>query len=73
LNGGGDYATVYGITEKGAAGQATRITAATGGVFFADVPPENIVKAIMDGLAAIKTMSGGRLKLTPALQLYLIQ
>lgn len=54
-NHGGDYAAAYGIVENGAAGQAGRIAAATGGVHLTGVGPDDIVDAIIEGLEAIKT------------------
>ena len=55
---GGDYAWAYGITEDGAAGQASRIAAATGGVALAASSPEEVVEAIMAGLEALPITVG---------------
>ena len=49
-NGGGDYATAYGITEDGSSGQASRMAAATGGVHMTGVEPDEVVDAILEGL-----------------------
>lgn len=48
---GGDYAWYYGITEDGAAGQATRIAAATGGVHLSAATPDEVADTILAGLA----------------------
>lgn len=47
---GGDYATAYGIVEDGAAGQASRIAAATGGAYLFAATPEEAVAAILEGI-----------------------
>lgn len=45
----------YGVcgTPGGTAGQATRITAATGGAFFGDVDPSQVANKILEGLTAL--------------------
>ncbi len=43
-------------TINGAAGQATRIAAATGGVHLQDVPPADIAGAILDAVGAVEVM-----------------
>jgi len=48
---GGDYAAAYGIVEDGSAGQASRIAAATGGVYLFAASPEEVVAAILEGLS----------------------
>ena len=53
--GGGNYASFYGITENGSAGQATRIAAATGGVYLFVPNPEDAVDAVLEGLEALTT------------------
>ena len=53
--GGGDYAAAYGIVEDGAAGQAGRIAAATGGAHLTGVESGDIVDAILEGLEALTT------------------
>ncbi len=50
---GGDYAYEYGITEGGSAGQASRIAAATGGVFLSGVSTSEVVDAILAGLGTL--------------------
>ena len=52
---GGDYALEYGITEDGTPGQASRIAAATGGVYLFAATPEEAVEAILVGLEALAT------------------
>jgi hypothetical protein len=52
---GGDYAAAYGITEDGTLGQASRIAAATGGVYLFAATPEEAVAAITAGLQALST------------------
>jgi hypothetical protein len=47
-----DYLAACGLVD-GASGQATRIAAATGGVHFTDVEPEDIADAILAGLGAL--------------------
>jgi len=48
----GDYLPICG-GENGAAGQATRIATATGGVHLTSVSPEDIADAILEGLQAV--------------------
>jgi hypothetical protein len=45
----------YGVcgAPGGSPGQATRITTATGGAFFADVPPDQVTNKILEGLTAL--------------------
>jgi hypothetical protein len=45
----------YGVcgTPGGSPGQASRITAATGGQFFGDVPPGDVASKILEGLTAL--------------------
>ena len=50
---GGDYASAYGIVEDGSAGQASRIAAATGGVYLSGVAPGGVVAAILAGLEEV--------------------
>ena len=47
--GASDYNAAWGA-PGGTAGQASRITAATGGAFFADVPASEVSDAILEGL-----------------------
>jgi hypothetical protein len=49
---GGDYVAACGV-EDGAAGQATRIAAATGGVHLIGVAPADIADAILQGLEEV--------------------
>lgn len=47
----GDYAAAYpGYVADGSVGQATRIAAATGGVYLFAASPEEVVPAILEGL-----------------------
>jgi len=48
---GGDYAAAYGTVEDGTTGQASRIAAATGGVYLFAVNPGEVVTAILEGLS----------------------
>ena len=48
---GGDYAWFYGITENGAAGQASRVAAATGGLHLFVPTADDVSQAILDGLS----------------------
>lgn len=53
--GGGDYAASYGIVEDGAAGQASRIAAATGGVYLFAATPEEATAAVLAGIEQLTT------------------
>jgi hypothetical protein len=52
---GGDYATAYGIVEDGAAGQASRIAAATGGAYLFAATPEEATAAVLEGIEQLTT------------------
>jgi hypothetical protein len=51
---GGDYGATCGV-EGGTSGQATRIAAATGGLYLEGVESEDIADAILAGLGALPT------------------
>ncbi len=50
---GGDYATAYSITEDGNPGQASRIAAATGGVYLFAATPQEAADAVLTGIEAL--------------------
>lgn len=52
---GGNYATFYGAVEDGAPGQASRIAAATGGLYLFAPAAEDVSQAILDGLTNLTT------------------
>ena len=53
--GGGDYASFYGIVEDGTPGQASRIAAATGGVYIFAATTEEAVAAVLEGIEQLTT------------------
>jgi len=55
LDAGGDYATAYGITENGTAGQASRIATATSGAYLFAATPEEAAAAVIAGIEAVTT------------------
>jgi len=52
---GGDYATAYGITEDGTAGQASRIANATGGAYLFAATPAEAAAAVLAGIGELTT------------------
>ena len=52
---GGDYLAEYGTVEDGAAGQASRIATATGGVYLFAATPEEATAAVLEGIEQLTT------------------
>ena len=52
---GGDYASYYGITEDGTAGQASRIANATGGAYLFATTPAEAAAAVLAGIGELTT------------------